>query len=949
MYDKKWARLLGGACVAALLLSAVASAAAPKPDFLWWKFDDGSDAAAKDSSGNGRDGAITGATWQVPGAGNMGACLSFAGDNMTVINQGAGTALNGLGGLTMAMWIKANATNSDRGFIIGENPAGNDSFCTMRYDAAGATYGGANVLKMAITTTGGEMQLESSAGLQTTEWQHVAMTWSDGQPIRFYSDGVLDIPTGQTAANAGTISGCTTLIVGKGGKDASDGWRGLIDDVRIYTYALTDDQVAQLLSFKSPNLAFSPSPADKATAVLRDAELAWTAGEAAQTHNVYLGTSLADVNNAGPGSDLLVSEGQTATTYTPAALAYGQTYYWRVDEVNAPPSSGVTKGEVWSFTVEPYGFPIANVTATASSFQPGMGPENTVNGSGLDAAGEHSTEASDMWLSAGTQPNWIQYEFDRVYKVYELQVWNSNQIIEPFIGFGAKDVQVEYSVDGAEWREVPDVPVFAQADGLPTYTANTTIDLGAVEARYVKLTIASSWGVAPQTGLGEVRFLYVPVQAMAPQPAAEDTAVSVDAVLTWKPGREAASHTVYFGTDADAIANGTAPAETVTEPSYMPGALDYDTTYYWRVDEVNAVTYPGEIWGFTTEVYGVVDDFEGYTDQPGEEVFSTWIDGFDNPAQNGAVVGLATAPGGTFCDTSIFHGGKASMPFAYDNTAAPLSEATLTLTPARDWTARGIKSLTLWFQGAADNTGQLYVKINNTKIPYSGAAGDLANAAWMLWNIDLSTVAGGVSQVSKLTLGVEGAGARGTLHIDDVQVSPTRLAPIAQPAITKVVRAGGQSGSRTDASPLAAYTGSTAPVAMPQYGLMDGTFVFSDRPYPWSLTPAELVGSEYVLTFNNDKNTDTGVTYTVTLGRAATVFVTADDRFTGQQSMVDRIVSAFAQPGQFQNTGLKLYIHENDTTDRPMSVYAADLPAGTCVFGAQDTGNNFYTIGVMPK
>ena len=42
-----------------------------------------------------------------------------------------------------------------------------------------------------------------------------------------------------------------------------------------------------------------------------------------------------------------------------------------------------------------------------------MGPENTVNGSGLNAADQHSIELKQMWLSTGAQPNWIQYEFDR--------------------------------------------------------------------------------------------------------------------------------------------------------------------------------------------------------------------------------------------------------------------------------------------------------------------------------------------------------------------------------------------------------------------------------------------------------------------------------------------------------------------------------------------------------
>ncbi len=699
-----------------------------------------------------------------------------------------------------------------------------------------------------------------------------------------------------------------------------------------------------------PGAALDPIPADKATDVPSDTALGWAKGDFAQKHNVYLGTSFADVNTATVGAPLnvLASEGQSDTTYKPAkALEFGKTYYWRVDEVNAPPTSTVFKGSVWSFTVEPYAYPItAKITATASSAQAGMGPENTVNGSGLNKQDQHSTEPKEMWLSTGAQPNWIQYEFDRAYKLHEMQVWNSNQMIEAFIGFGAKKVTVETSADGTTWTPVANVPEFARAPGLAGYAANTTVSLGGAVAKYVKLTINANWGgTAPQTGLSEVRFFYVPVEARAPQPAAAAKGVAVDTSLDWKPGREAASHKVYFGSDPNAVANGTVAAKTVTERSFNPGVLMLATTYYWRVDEVNAVTYPGSVWSFTTQAYGVVDDFESYTDKAGEEVFSAWIDGFENPAKNGAVVGLATAANGTFCDTTNFYAGKKSMPLAYDNTAAPLSEATLTLAPARDWTASGIKSLSLWFRGADKNAGQLYVKINNTKVPYNGNAGDLAKALWTRWNIDLSTVAGGVKNVTKLAIGIEGAGAKGTLNVDEIRLYPTQFVAITQPVITKVVRANGQAGTRTDASPITAFTGSTAPAPMPLYGLMDDAIVFSDRPYPWSLTPAAMVGAEYVLTFNTDKNTgETDVTYTVTFSKAVTIYVTCDDRITNQQAAVDLVVAAFAKPGQFKNTGLKLYIHENATTDRPMSLFAADFPAGTYVFGAQDSGNNFYTI-----
>ena len=51
----------------------------------------------------------------------------------------------------------------------------------------------------------------------------------------------------------------------------------------------------------------------------------------------------------------------------------------------------------------------------------------------------------------GVSPIWIQYEFDAVYKLHEMWVWNSNQMVELDIGFGAKDVTMEYSLDGTNW------------------------------------------------------------------------------------------------------------------------------------------------------------------------------------------------------------------------------------------------------------------------------------------------------------------------------------------------------------------------------------------------------------------------------------------------------------------------------------------------------------------
>lgn len=157
--------------VTALVLSLASHAWADL--ILHWRFDEGSGTIVHDSSGNGRDGVFEGnPTWV---AGKIGSALEFSGGGERVVDADAGDYLNGLDAVTMAVWIKSNETNSDRGFIIGEEPDGGDNLMTMRYDAAGATGGGTNLLKMAVVAPNDEQQLESSSNLQTTEWQHVTM------------------------------------------------------------------------------------------------------------------------------------------------------------------------------------------------------------------------------------------------------------------------------------------------------------------------------------------------------------------------------------------------------------------------------------------------------------------------------------------------------------------------------------------------------------------------------------------------------------------------------------------------------------------------------------------------------------------------------------------------------------------------------------------------------
>jgi hypothetical protein len=262
------------------------------------------------------------------------------------------------------------------------------------------------------------------------------------------------------------------------------------------------------------------TPGPEASDVLCDVTLNWISPSFANACDVYFGTSFDTVNTASRANPqgVLVSQGQPATTYDPAGLLeYSRTYYWRVDFVIPGPTSTIYKGPVLKFTTAALTYPIKNITAKASSMQAGSGPERTIDGSGLDTDDEHSTNAKDMWWSLGKSPNWIQYEFDKVYTLHELWVWNSNQIIEPIMGFGAKTVKIEYSTDGTTWTSLASVPEFAKAPGKPGYTVNTIVSFAAVPAKHVKLTIEKNWGVALQTGLSEVRF-FCTQSAAVPKP-----------------------------------------------------------------------------------------------------------------------------------------------------------------------------------------------------------------------------------------------------------------------------------------------------------------------------------------------------------------------------------------------------------------------------------------------
>ncbi len=854
-------------------LGLVSMASAADPSLVgWWRFDETSGTVAADSSGNGNDATLHGDPQWVPGS--IRGAVQIDGDG-DYLEAAPSESLNVTGDqITLTAWVYFDDVSVVQ-IILAK--VFNNTTHTSPYFSYGLHIlsNGRGRCWLSLTSNTQSYAMAPTGTVTAGQWHHMAGVY-DGSQIRLYLNGEVvatvnatgDInPYPDTIYRMGNNGGLTEPMAGK------------LDDIRIYTRALSVDELLDVMAGVGAETEFAmdPVPTNEASDVARDAVLSWTAGEFAATHDVYLGTSFDDVNNASRSNPMgmLVSQGQSGTSYDPTGLlGLGQTYYWRVDEVNAPPSSTIFKGAVWSFTSEPVAYPVTGITATASgTYEAGSEPQNTVNGSGLNEDDQHSIDLNDMWLGTpnGGEPLWIQYEFDHAYKLHELWVWNYNIAFEKVVGFGIKSTALEYSLDGQTWTSFGDVEL-AQATSSSSYTHNTTIDLDGVVAKFVRLTVNSGYGFLGQYGLSEVRFFYIPVQAGQPEPASAAFDVPVDTILDWRGGRDAASHEIMLGTDPEALTL----VDTVTETQYDPGTLDLGTTYYWRVDEVNEAIDPtvweGQLWSFSTQAYFVIDDFERYTNDidAGGTIFQTWIDGFEDSSNGGSQVGYIDAP---FAERTIVHGGSQAMPLLFDNTVAATSVADLSL-DGQDWTQAGVQSLVLFFRGDAGNTGgQFYVEINGTKVLYPGSATVLTKPIWKQWNIDLASVGTNLRSVNTLSVGVDGGGS-GLVFVDDIRLyrSAPPLPTPEDPGTTDLLAwytfdngAADSSGNGYDGTLLGdavvmdgvlALDGSDDAVAMPRIGGDAATF--STFSYAMRVNPtSSLTSIQYSGGINSD-GWDTG-------------------------------------------------------------------------------------------
>ncbi|MCF7974639.1 MAG: discoidin domain-containing protein [Phycisphaerae bacterium] len=779
-------------CLACMfLITGLAASPAMAELIAYYPFNEGEGTTTADATGNGNDGTLAAGVAWVQGYQGGGVEFDTAGDRIVIgpIDPSAGT-----NAMTLAAWINWQGLGHSIGQqgIIGKrlgwdpgtgvkwfwqtNPAGDFLFRADSANGGGTgSFGWGNTL------------LVPYAG----EWIHVALTWDNG-PATQYINGE-SVSTG----NVSFIDTADDTPVSIGCVDSTntESFVGIMDEVRFYNHALSPEELIKAMTGDVIS-AFAPVPADAAGDVPRDITLRWASGELAATHNVYFGRTREDVE-AADGAAPAEGEaalGLTVTEYDPEELLqFNETYYWRVDEVNGAPDFTVSKGTVWSFTAEPYSvrIPIDVTKATASSYSKQNTPAMTVDGSGLDGM-THSTAPEAMWLSNSPDLDpWLMVEFDRTEKLDQMLIWNSNHASEPFIGWGVKDVSIEYSIDGVEWTTLAEPTQLDRGPGLAGYNTPQVIDFGLVQAKFVRLNIQSSWGgLLAQYGLAELQFYGIPVRARQPVPASGSTDILPNTLLKWRAGRDADQHVIYASTEDTAVINGAAPSVTSGTSSLDLTSLDpqLGKTYYWRVDEVNEAETPavwaGPVWSLSIPSALVVDDFERYGNLSPNRPFQTWLDGYGYSADeffpekydgNGTGAGVGHdiwGPSSPHFDGDIMEmdtaaGGSQSLPFYYSNTASSASQMDRHWTTPQDWSLYGIQTLSISFYGDPNNTGTtVYAQINGKKVTYENSA-DLKVADWHVWSIDLASLGTNVSAITSLSIGVEGVGA-GMILVDDI-------------------------------------------------------------------------------------------------------------------------------------------------------------------------------------
>jgi len=721
----------------------ISGAGAADPDLIgWWKLDEGSGDTAADLSASGNDGAIN--KTAAGGLGDGGSAWFNDPERGMVLSFNGDDATGAYVDTDLILPAMTMESDFTWAFWVKQDSDQATNNDTM----LGNRYGGTATPLQFIKFTATRFEFYNDDGTYTESLNYDPLppeVWihqavvKDGTSLTYYRNGEEMLSHMITKA-----IDQNPFFMGGDALNVAEMWRGCLSDVRLYTKALSAAEVMAAMQGVGGlwPYASKPEPADGVLFPDTWVTISWRPGAYAVSHDVYMGENLDDVSNG------------TADTF----IRNQADEYFVAGFPGFPYPDGLVPGTTYYWRIDE-----------------------------VNEAEPNSPWKGDIW-SFSIPPKTAYYPDP----ADGAELIAQNAQLKWTAGFGSR---LHYIVFGEDYDEVNNA-----AAGIPNGTPNFNPGpLSMAKTYYWRIDEFDG----AETHKGEVWSFTTLGAASGANPANGAVDVKPSVILSWDAGSVAASHEVYFGSDADAVKNATTASpeykgpKALGEESYDPGKLMLNTAYFWRVDEVNTATWAGKIWSFTTGDFFAIDDFEDYNIGD-NQIWFAWHDGLgagtpgtaDYFAGNGTGAAVGDETTASYTEETIVHGGGKSMPVAYDNNKqgyAYYSEVDMTLTAQRDWTEEGMTELSLWFRGSSDNgVDPLYVAISNSAgTPAVVVHNDPAAAtidAWTQWVIPLQAFADqgiNLSNVDKIAIGlgtqgnIATPGGSGKMYFDDIRLNQT--------------------------------------------------------------------------------------------------------------------------------------------------------------------------------
>jgi hypothetical protein len=204
----------------------------------WWRLNEGSGGTATDSGGNNLNGKIAGNPVWIDGV--EGHALQLDGDG-DYVDLGNDSSLNITHQITVAAWIKVDTFDVEWQAVINKGDGSwrlqrNGTKDSIEFACTGAFVPGALV-----------GSLFGTVNVNDGQWHHIAGTY-DGSRVYLYVDGKLDVSSEAT----GSIRiNDYNVLIGANAEKPDREFKGSIDDIRIYNYALNAEEIKEISAGQS--------------------------------------------------------------------------------------------------------------------------------------------------------------------------------------------------------------------------------------------------------------------------------------------------------------------------------------------------------------------------------------------------------------------------------------------------------------------------------------------------------------------------------------------------------------------------------------------------------------------------------------------------------------------------------------------------------------------------